>query len=301
MRAFITGGGGFAGAWLCKFLAECGDEVFAPSQDEMDVTDLSAVRTKLSMIGPEVVYHLAAFTHVGQSWDKPDEVFRINSVGTLNMLEAARSLPTPPRVIIISSAEVYGKVLPSEIPISEDVPMRPLTPYAVSKVACEYIAIQANLGYGLDVVRIRPFNHIGPGQSPDFAVSALAKRIVEAQRSQTRSIAVGNLTPRRDFTDVRDVVSAYRSIALDGEAGDVYNVCSGKDMSIGDLVNRLVELSGADIEISVDPKLQRPADTPILRGDLTKVNKATQWEPHISLDETLLSVIDYWRVQSKQI
>ena len=299
MRTFVTGGGGFAGTWLCKYLQDQGDQVVAPPLAEMDVTDLGSVRTRLSMAGPEVVYHLAAFTHVGQSWDKPDEVFRINSVGTLNVLEAARSQPTPPRVVIVSSAEVYGKVNPSDVPIDEDVPMRPLTPYAASKVASEYIGIQANLGYGLDVIRVRPFNHIGPGQSPDFAVSALAKRIVEAQHAGTKAISVGNLTPRRDFTDVRDVVRAYRAIATYGESGDVYNVCSGQDMAIGDLVAKLIELCEADISLEVDPKLQRPADTPVLRGDRTKIGKVTGWEPSISLEESLRSVIEFWRTNLK--
>ena len=298
MLAFVTGGDGFAGTWLRKHLESSGDQVVAPTFSEMDVTSLSSVRTKLAVCGPEVVYHLAAFTHVGQSWDKPDEVFRVNSIGTLNVLEAARSLPTPPRVIVISSAEVYGKVVESDLPMSEDAPMRPMTPYAVSKVASEYLAIQAHLGYGLDAIRVRPFNHVGPGQSPDFAVSALAKRIVEAGRTGNRKLSVGNLTPRRDFTDVRDVVRAYRMVAESGEPGEVYNVCSGKDLSIGQLANRLVELSGADLELEVDPALQRAADTPVLRGDPSKLEKTTGWTPELGLDETLASVIEYWTSKS---
>ncbi len=297
MLAFITGGDGFAGTWLQRHLSECGDRITAPPFHEMDVTNISVVRRKLAMASPEVVFHLAAFTHVGQSWDKPDEVFRVNSIGTLNILEAARGMENPPRVVVVSSAEVYGRVRPEDLPLSEDAPMQPMTPYAVSKVACEYLAIQAHLGHGLDVVRVRPFNHVGPSQSPEFAVSALAKRIVEAQRSGSTRLPVGNLTPRRDFTDVRDVARAYRQVATGGVAGEVYNICSGRELSIGELAERLVALSGADLELEVDPALQRAADTPALRGDPSKLERATGWRPEIDLDDTLLSVIAYWREQ----
>jgi GDP-4-dehydro-6-deoxy-D-mannose reductase len=295
VRAFVTGGDGFAGRWLIKHLNECGDRVSAPPYHEMDVTNLTAVRRRLAMVSPDVVYHLAAFTHVGRSWDEPDEVFRVNSIGTLNVLEASRSLERPPRVVVVSSAEVYGRVLEEDLPLREEAPMRPMTPYAVSKVACEFLAIQAHLGYGLDTVRVRPFNHVGPGQSPEFAVSALAKRVVECEKSGSTKIAVGNLTPRRDFTDVRDVARAYRLIAQHGEPNAVYNICSGRDLAIGELAERLIALSKADLELEVDPALQRAADTPVLRGDPTRLMQTTGWKPEIDLDETLRSVLDYWR------
>jgi GDP-4-dehydro-6-deoxy-D-mannose reductase len=281
------------GSWLTTHLVESGDDVVAIDH-EVEITDGEAVRTAMVEAAPDMVYHLAALTSVGRSWADPAEVVRVNALGTLNVLEAARACASPPRVLLISSAEVYGAVPGDLLPVNEDAPLAPVTPYAASKVAAEYLGVQEHLAYGLPVVRARPFNHVGPGQSSGFVVSALAERIVDARRSGATRIQVGNLTPRRDLTDVRDVVRAYRLLAESGVPGEVYNVCSGRDIAIADVAMRLQELAGTELRLELDPSLARPVDVPVVRGDPAKLQKATGWEPRISLDRTLLDVLDQW-------
>ena len=294
MRVFVTGGQGFVGTWLQAHLREAGDDVDV-ADPGLDIADAEGLRRALVDAAPDAVYHLAAFTHVGQSWDDPREVFRVNAEGTLNLLEAARGCPSPPRVLLTSSAEVYGAVKPEHLPLTERSPLLPVSPYAASKVASEFLGVQAHLGHGLPVIRARAFNHVGPGQAAAFAVSALANRIVEAERVGGKQLPVGNLRPRRDFTDVRDVVRAYRLLVLRGEAGGVYNVCSGADVAIEEIAQHLLAIAGSDLELVVDPALERPADVPVLRGDSTLLRSATGWRPEIPLDTTLRAVVDHWR------
>jgi len=293
VRALVTGARGFVGSWLTAHLVECGDEVVSIDH-EVEITDGDAVRAAMMMAAPNVVYHLAALTSVGRSWTDPNEVLRVNASGTLNVLEAARACPHPPRVLVTSSAEVYGAVPQDLLPVTEDAPLAPVTPYAASKVAAEYLGVQAHLGYGLPVLRMRPFNHVGPGQSSAFVVSALAERIVEARRSGAESIVVGNLAARRDLTDVRDVVRAYRLLAQLGGAGEVYNVCSGRDVAIADVALQLQTLAGVELRFELNPELSRPVDVPVVRGDYAKLHEATGWEPQISLEQTLLDVLAQW-------
>jgi GDP-4-dehydro-6-deoxy-D-mannose reductase len=296
MRALVTGGRGFVGRWLTAHLEKEGDEVVATGE-EVDVTDVEKVRASVADIRPEAIYHLAGWASVGSSWGDPAGAFLVNANGAVHVLDAARRLDTPPRVLIVSSAEVYGKVQPAQLPLTEDTPVSPVSPYAASKVAAEVAARQCFLGYGLPVCVVRPFNHIGPGQAPGFVVSDLAKRIVEAERSGAGVLEMGNPSPRRDLTDVRDVVRAYRLLATDGAPGETYNVCSGEDVLIGDLARRLIDLAGADLELRPQTVDLRPVDVPVLRGDAARVRQATGWTPEIPLDETLLDVLAYWREQ----
>jgi GDP-4-dehydro-6-deoxy-D-mannose reductase len=293
MRALITGGKGFVGQWLAAHLKDHGDDV-AVIDIETDVADATAVRRVMSDVLPDAIYHLAAMTHVGDSWDDPSQVLRVNVLGTAEILAAARTVPASPRVLVVSSAEVYGVVRPEQLPLDEDAPTAPASPYAASKLAAESVALQAWRGYGQPVVVVRPFNHIGPGQSPNFFVPAMAKRIVEAKRSGLRSLRVGTLTTRRDFTDVRDVVAAYRLLVERGEAGSVYNVCSGQDVAMADVVAQLLELAGADLELETDPDLVRPVDVPVLRGDAARLRAVTGWQPGIALATTLADVLSSW-------
>ena len=293
MRALITGGKGFVGHWLAAHLKDRGDEV-AVIDIETDVADGEAVRRVMSDVAPEAVYHLAAMTHVGESWENPSLVLRVNVLGTAEVLAAARSLASSPRVLVVSSAEVYGVVTPAQLPLGEDTPANPASPYAASKLAAEAVALQAWRGFGQPVVIVRPFNHIGPGQSPNFFVPALAKRIVEARRSGARSLPVGNLTTRRDFTDVRDVVTAYRLLIEQGESGAVYNVCSGRDVAMSEVAGNLLELAGANLTLETDPALLRPVDVPVLRGSAALLRSATGWEPRIPLATTLADVLTSW-------
>ncbi len=298
MRSLITGGRGFVGHWLGDYLRELGDQVVAIDQ-EVEITDPAALLTAMSDAAPDAVYHLAALANVGESWDDPLRVLEVNVIGTGAMLAAARQCGTDPRVLVISSAEVYGAVTdPALLPLDEESPTAPLTPYAASKLAGEALATQAHLGHHQHVVTVRPFNHIGPGQSPGFAVSALAKRIVEAERNEASTIPVGNLSARRDFTDVRDVVRAYRLLIESGRPGTVYNVCTGRDVSIEDIAGRLLDLAGTTLELEIDSSLVRPVEVPVLRGDPSRLAAATGWKPEIPLEQTLADVLAYWRDQA---
>ncbi len=290
MRAFVTGAGGFVGSWLVAHLRDQGDHVVA-TDNEVDVTDLVALREALVASEPDAIYHLAALTHVGRSYEDPSAVLRVNALGTLSVLEAARACGRTPRVLVISSAEVYGAVDEDELPLTEESPLAPMSPYAASKIAAEYLAVQAHLAYGLETLRVRPFNHVGPGQSTNFAVPALAARVVDATRKGATGIPVGNLGAKRDLTDVRDVVRAYRMLVCDGTPGAVYNVCSGRAIGIDEVAHRLLELAGTDLELRPDPKLVRPVDVPVLLGDPSKLEKETGWRPEIDLSQTLEDVL----------
>ena len=293
MRALITGGKGFVGQWLSAHLKDRGDDV-AIIDLETDVADGAAVRRVMSDVRPDAVYHLAAMTHVGDSWEHPSQVLRVNVLGTAEILAAARAIPELPRVLVVSSAEVYGVVGTDQLPLDEHTATLPASPYAASKLAAEAVALQAWRGYGQAVMVVRPFNHIGPGQSPNFFVPALAKRIVEARRAGAGSLPVGTLTTRRDFTDVRDVVVAYRRLIEAGEPGGVYNVCSGRDVAMAEVAHDLLRLAGADLELVTDPALVRPVDVPRLRGDATLLRETTGWLPVIPLATTLADVLASW-------
>jgi GDP-4-dehydro-6-deoxy-D-mannose reductase len=293
MRALITGGKGFVGQWLAAHLKDAGDDVTV-IDIETDISDGPALRKAVTDAAPEAIYHLAAMTHVGESWENPSQVLKVNVLGTAELLAAARALPRPPIVLVVSSAEVYGVVSPAQLPLGEDTPTAPATPYAASKLAAEAIALQAWRGYGQQVIVVRPFNHIGPGQSPNFAVPALAKRIVEARKTGAGSLRVGTLSTRRDFTDVRDVVVAYRLLILQGIPGTIYNVCSGRDVAISDVADQLLELAHAGLELVIDPELVRPVDVPVLRGDAGRLRAATGWSPSIPLATTLADVLASW-------
>jgi GDP-4-dehydro-6-deoxy-D-mannose reductase len=295
VRSLITGGRGFVGNWLAEHLRSSGDDVVQIDQ-EVEITDSGALLAAVTEAAPDRIYHLAALTNVGQSWDEPLRVLEVNVLGTGALLAAARECGTAPRVLVTSSAEVYGAVTdPSRLPLTEDSPTAPLTPYAASKLAAEALCIQAWLGHQQHVVVVRPFNHIGPGQSPNFAVSALSKRIVDAERSGAAEIPVGNLSARRDFTDVRDVVRSYRLLLESGAPGSVYNVCSGVDVSIQEIADRLLATAGSSVRLVSDPSLLRPVEVPVLRGDPGRLKEATGWAPEIPLDETLADVLAYWR------
>jgi GDP-4-dehydro-6-deoxy-D-mannose reductase len=295
VRSLITGGRGFVGQWMASHLRELGDDVVCIDR-EVEITDAVALLAALTDAAPEAIYHLAALTHVGQSWDEPLRVLEVNVIGTGALLAAARQCGSDPRVLVTSSAEVYGAVTdPDLLPLREDSPTAPLTPYAASKLAAEAVVAQAHLGHGQHVITVRPFNHIGPGQTPNFAVPALARRIVAAERSGAGTIPVGNLSARRDFTDVRDVVRAYRLLIESGRPGAVYNVCSGRDISIREIADGLLGLAGTSLEFETDPSLVRPVEVPVLRGDPGRLADATGWAPAVPLEQTLADVLAYWR------
>jgi len=299
VKALVTGGSGFVGPHLVAHLREMGDDVVLPETGGavFDITDRTAVHDVLDAHRPEAVYHLAAWSDVAASWREPNACLRVNVEGTANVLDAARECGAR-RVLVVGSAEEYGKVVGRGARLEEGAPLQPLTPYGASKVAASYLALQAWLGSGLETVRVRAFSHTGPGQSDRFVVPALARRIVAAERELAPTITIGARGAIRDFSDVRDIVRAYRLLMELGEPGEVYNVCSGVGTSIGDIADRLVARAGGRVGVEVDEALVRPVEVPRLVGDPAKLVGATSWSPRFSLDATLDAVLEDARRQS---
>jgi GDP-4-dehydro-6-deoxy-D-mannose reductase len=293
MKVAVTGARGFVGPHLVDHLEACGDEVLSLDRhgpDPFDVTDSVAVHERLSDADPDVVYHLAALSHVGESWKSPAASFRVNAEGTLNVLRTCTELKTE-RVIVVLSSEEYGRVAEADLPLTEDSPLRPVTPYGAAKAAADLLALQSFLGDGLGAIRVRPFSHTGPGQSARFVVPALAARIARAERDEIEQIPVGSLDAVRDLTDVRDVVRAYRLVAERGEPGAVYNVCSGTGVSVQEIADRLLARATRPIRLVTDPELVRPVEVPRLVGSYALLHEATGWTPEIPLEQTLLDVL----------
>ncbi|MDG1876565.1 MAG: GDP-mannose 4,6-dehydratase [Acidimicrobiales bacterium] len=291
MRALVTGADGFVGLHLVGHLTAEGDQVVPSS---CDVTNRDAIVAEFARADADVVYHLAGQADVGGSWQNPVETIRVNVEGTLNVLDAAR-LAGCRRVVAITSADVYGRITDADLPVRETHDLQPVSPYAASKAAAEMVCLQAGLAHGLEVVRVRAFNHLGPGQSDRFVASAIASRIAACEREGSTVVQVGTLDARRDFTDVRDVVRAYRLLMISGRAGEVYNVCSGTDRSVREVTDILVNLSTTDITLETDPALVRPVDLRVLRGDNTKISGCTDWSPTIPIEQTLEDLLEFWR------
>ncbi len=293
MKALITGAGGFVGHHLIDHLNACGDEVMTTDRsiDGLDITDAPALLESFRRQRPEVVYHLAGASDVGGSWSTPQATFRSNAEGTLNVLWAAREAGVD-RVLTVGSADVYGKVAAEDLPIRESLAMRPVSPYAASKASADHVALQAHLGFGQSVGRGRPRNPQGPGPSNRFVAAALAERVARNELDDESHVRVGNLSPRRDFTDVRDVVRAYRLLVEHGVDGEVYNVCSGQAIAVQALADELIALARIPMELVIDPDLERPVDIPVLLGDNSRLCADTGWTPEIPLTTTLADLLD---------
>jgi GDP-4-dehydro-6-deoxy-D-mannose reductase len=308
VRVLITGAAGFTGRWLASACAEAGDEVLGLSRTiadvppevwelvELDLRDADGVRKLFRAREPEVVYHLAALSSVGRSWEDPAATVEENVASAVNVLEALRLEAPDARTVWVSTCEVYGS--PLSLPIPEDAPLTPANPYAVSKLAGEQLAAVYADAHGLAIVRARPFSHTGPGQRSRFVVSSLARQAAEQRLAGTNPIELvtGNIDTRRDFTDVRDIVRAYRLLAdADGLRGEVFNVASGHSVSAGEQVQLLgTLLEPTSVEHVVDPALVRVHEVMDLRGDATRLHDATGWERQIPFRQTMADTLAWW-------
>jgi GDP-4-dehydro-6-deoxy-D-mannose reductase len=312
MRALITGIAGFAGSHLAEFLLQETDwEVWgtihrtdhnvAHLRDQLhlvsvDLRDPEAVVHLVQQARPDRVYHLAGQSYVPASWHDPWATFEVNVRSQINLLEALLAAELTPRVLVVGSNEEYGPIRPEDLPVNETAPLRPANPYAVSKVAQDMVGLQYFLSHGLPVVRVRPFNHIGPRQREEFVASTFAKQIAEIEAGlRPPVVRVGNLEAQRDFTDVRDMVRAYYLALERGEPGEVYNLGSGEAHSIQELLEILLELSTVEVTVEQDPARMRPMDVPVSVCDATKFRTQTGWAPQIPFRESLRSVLEYWR------
>ena len=293
MRAFVTGGSGFVGLHLLAHLGACGDAVHAPLADVTDLTTITRAIDDTPGGPPEVIYHLAGQADVGRSWTDVSLTWSINTLGTVNLLEAAKQVAPQARIIVISSAEVYGHVPANELPITEDRVLQPSSPYGASKIAAEIAARFAQAHQ--HVIIARPFNHLGPGQSPGFILPAVAKQIAQAERDGTSAIRLGNLEARRDMTSVGDVVRAYRLMAEFGHHSAVYNVCCDVAVSMRELVDRMLALSTVPLTVELDETRLRPSDIAVQLGSSARLRADTGWSPTADLDDVLRSVLDEWR------
>jgi GDP-4-dehydro-6-deoxy-D-mannose reductase len=315
MRVLITGITGFAGSHLADYILENhhDTEVFGLIRwrsrmenilhikdrihlVEGDLKDLVSLKKGFAQAAPDRIFHLAAQSFVPTSWTCPAETFAINAIGQINLFEAILSLGLSPKIQIAGSSEEYGFVNTDEVPMRETNPLRPLSPYAVSKVAQDLLGWQYHRSYGLKVIRTRGFNHTGPRRGEVFICSNFAKQIVEIEKKKRDPVIyVGNLEAKRDFTDVRDTVRAYWLSLERGIEGEVYNIGTGKTYSIQEILDLLLSLAKVDVNIEVDPTRLRPSDVPVLLSDSTKFRELTGWEPKIPFSQSLKDLLDYWR------
>jgi GDP-4-dehydro-6-deoxy-D-mannose reductase len=316
VRILITGAGGFVGGHLiARLIADhttytLHAAVFNPpgqnprldnrpiTQHHLDLRDPDAVHHVIDTVQPDWVIHLAALASVPQSFKDPWGTLSNNILAQVNLLEAVRQVTPQARVLVISSAEVYGAAGGTRDPLDESWPFEPSNPYSVSKVTQDMLGLQYHLAYGMDVLRARPFNHIGPGQGGGFVTADFASQIAAIEAGQREPVMfVGNLTAERDFTDVRDVVRAYVLMLQHGAPGDVYNVCSGHGYSIQYLLDTLLSYSPVEIEVRQDPARMRPSDVPRRVGDASRLHARTGWEPTIPFETSLLDILNDWRMR----
>jgi len=314
MRLLITGITGFVGSHMAEYAISQGAEVIGSVRwrsrteniehlqgqlrlIECDLRDTASVRRLLAASIPTHVIHLAAQSFVGASWHMPGETLSTNMTSQLNLLEGIRDFPDPPRFLAIGTSEEYGLVYPDELPIRETNPLRPLSPYAVSKVGQDLMGFQYFQSYGLPIVRTRAFNHEGPRRGDVFVTSNFAKQVAEIEAGRHDPVIhVGDLTPRRDYSDVRDIVRGYWMLLEQGEPGEVYNLCSGRSWTIQRVLDFYLDRSHAKgISVQVDPARLRPSDVMVLEGDPSKIHKALGWQTEIPFEQTLMDLLEYWR------
>jgi GDP-4-dehydro-6-deoxy-D-mannose reductase len=291
-RALVTGYNGFVGSHLAAAMP------IIPLEDAsglVDLLDLPRVAKAVAELKPDVVYHLAGQAFVGDSLADPRATYEVNFFGTLNLIEALHAAGFRGRMLFAGSADVYGRVPEDEQPIREDRPLRPLNPYAVSKVGAEALCCQASHQAGFEIILARPFNHVGARQSPKFVVSDFARRIaMVAQGKAAPVLDVGDVDITRDFTDVRDVIRAYQLLLAQGRPAEPYNICSGVERSVRSVIEILAQIARVKVELRVDSARLRPGEQRRVRGDYSRLHRDTAWKPQIDFEQSLIDVFNYW-------
>ena len=307
MKALIIGAAGFVGRHLIIHLKSLGWEVSAtrlPQEEikedvpnyELDILNQTSLSSLLDKIQPDYLFHLAAQSSVALSWEKPALTVDVNIKGAFNLLEALRGMQIPPRVLLVGSGEEYGYILPEELPIKEDTLMRPGNIYACTKAAQDLLGQVYARAYKLEIIMVRAFNHTGPGQIDTFAAAHFCKQIAEIEAGlRPPVIKTGNLSSRRDFTDVRDIVKAYALLIQKGKAGEAYNVGSGKAIAMQDVLDMALSFAKTQITVEQDPALMRVSDTPVIQADIARLTRETGWQPEIPLQNTIADMLDDWR------
>ena len=292
MNILVTGMSGFVGSHFAQQLAAVD---LTEHGSRVDLRDLDRVQRAVDAIAPQAVLHLAAQSQVPASVEDPRKTYEVNFFGTLNLLLALRDAGFKGTMLYVGSADVYGAVPPAQLPITEQCPARPLNPYAVSKVAAEALCYQWSRAADFKIVVARPFNHIGPRQSAQFAVSDFARQIVACRQGRAPAVLrVGDIDTTRDFTDVRDIVRAYGGLLAAGRSGEAHNVCSGVERSLRDVIGAMLAASGVEMEIQVDPQRLRSVEQRRMRGSFAKLQADTGWQPEIPFEQTLVDTLDYW-------
>ena len=296
MRVLVTGANGFVGRHLCAHLRDAGDAVIearGPDAEgaSIDLTSAASVREAVEAARPEAVIHLAGFSSVAKSHQDPGGAFAVNALGAVHLLTALRDTAPRARLLLIGSAEMYGAI-PAGVRATEDFPLRPLSPYAASKVAAEVAGLQFHRSAKMEVIAVRPFNHIGSGQAPHFVVPSFARQIAEIRSGRAPAVLrAGDLTPVRDFSHVDDVVEAYALLVRRGVPGESYNVCSGEGRTIRSLLDEMLEIAGVEAHVEVDPAKLRPAEIPSLVGDPAKLRRLG-WSPSRTVGDALRESLD---------
>ena len=266
--------------------------------DRFNITEPDAVLHYLTKAKPNYLFHLAAISSVGQSFLLGGLTFRVNAIGTYNLFEAARKLKGLRKLLLASSSDVYGPVKAKDMPLKPHQPFNPISPYAQSKVSAEYLARTYQDSYGLPIITVRAFNHSGPRQTAQFVIPSLCRKIVAAEKSGGKApVAVGNLSAKRDISDVRDIVRGYHLLVEKGKPGEVYHLCSGKTYRISDVLNKLISLTDIHVKIERDAALYRKADIPTLWGDYSRTRRDVGWKPLITIDTTLEDTLNFWRTR----
>ena len=301
MRALITGSQGFVGQYLRQELESSGYEVVGldlqPGEGaiQADLLNPEQINAAVKQAQPDAVFHLAGQADVAKSWKIPQKTMEINVIAAVNLMEAVRAFDPSVRMVMVGSSDQYGNLGEAGRLVSEQLETNPQTPYAVSKKAQEEMARVYVRAYGMNICMTRSFNHGGAGQRLGFLIPDFASGIVKVERGEAKSLKVGNLTSRRDFTHVRDVVRAYRMIAEQGKPGEVYNVGSGVTYSAQEILDKLCEMAVCPIPVEKDPARMRPSDTPVICCDHSKLTRDTGWEPNIPLEDILSDTLRCWR------